>query len=172
MLGLAWDPHKALATPDGARHVALFLGALGALLLVWTAYSAWRTSATLDRGTQTWAQITKAERTTGWVGTRNRKIALRWTDMNAQERTTSLTEVSPEFWNELVRDGKVVVARIRIKYLDDYPSAPPLMIDDKGWSDWRVVHGVMVVLSLLFFVGSIRAIRKARTLAAQGARRS
>ena len=163
--------YRAQQMADHARLRALFLAGIGVLLLLWAAYLAWQTSATLARGTETLAEITKAERTVGWFGTRDRKIAFQWTDMKGQSRTSALLDVSPGVYNQIVRDGEVIMSRIKIKYLNDDPSVPPLIMADSRPLGWHGSHFVLVFFSLLFFVAAIRTIRSARKLAAGRAHR-
>jgi hypothetical protein len=56
----------------------------------------------------------------------------------------------------------VVVRQIRIKYLDDNASAPPVIVTDQAFeSSWFWKYPIAILSGILFLVAAIRSIKRA-----------
>lgn len=148
---------------DYRRKGDLIWIAGGLLLVLYALHAGHREWAVRDHGVETLAEVTAAERTTYLpFMSKAHRISLQWIDKKGEKRSASSRYISAEYRNQIVRDGTVAVARIPIKYLEDRPSADPLLVADPDQVTWYIPFVVVAVIGLLLVLQSIRRLLRAQ----------
>jgi hypothetical protein len=111
----------------------LFLG--GAIVGVVLAYGGWTDAARIrdleTNGVEATAAIEGATRTKRRRGGESYALKLKWRDAKGALVTADRVPVSNEFARRIIRDDKIMLDRVRIKYLRDATiDSVPIVLDD------------------------------------------
>lgn len=84
------------------------------------------------RGLEATAIIDGATRTKRRRGGTSYDVTLAWKDTKGGTRNAKDVAVSTTFANQIIRDGKIIRDKVKIKYLADDADAKPILIEDAG----------------------------------------
>jgi hypothetical protein len=123
-----------------SRILAWIVGRLRLLLLVATGigvvlvYMGWTDGARIRdlqvNGVEATANIESATRTKGRRSGESFSLKLSWRDANGAVLTTDRVSVSNAFAHRIIRDGRIMVGTVRIKYLPNGSDTTPIVLDD------------------------------------------
>jgi hypothetical protein len=115
---------------DRLRWLFLIATGIGVVLV----YMGWSDGSRIRdlqaNGIEATAIIDGATRTKGRRSGESFTLKLSWRDAKGALLTSDRVPVSNEFARRIIRNDKVVLDRVRIKYLADGIDAPPLVLDD------------------------------------------
>jgi hypothetical protein len=118
---------------DRLRWLCLGAAIIGVVL----AYGGWSDASRIRdleaNGLEATAAIESATRTKRRRGGESYALKLTWRDAQGTVRTAERVTVSNEFARRMIRDDKIVLDRVRIKYLRDSTiDSEPIVLDDAG----------------------------------------
>src|SRR5262249_829116 len=128
-------------------------------------FTAWSDSfsyaAIRDHWTEAIAQITNTQRHTNPT---SHAIALSCHDNAGFERRYRLTHISEGIWNRVAVRAKLVAHQITIRYLEDEPSARPVIAEDFQEREFSDVVGIVfgVVTGMIGLWLAIATVLRAR----------
>ncbi len=115
---------------DRLRWLFLIATGIGVVLV----YMGWTDGARVRdlqaNGVEATATINGATRTKGRRSGESYSLKLSWRDAKGALLTSDRVSVSSAFARKIIRDDRVILDRVRIKYLADGIDSPPLVLDD------------------------------------------
>jgi hypothetical protein len=146
---------------DRLRWLFLIATGIGVVLI----YMGWTDGARIRdlhaNGVETTAAVNGATRTKGRRSGESFTLKLSWRDAKGAVLTSDRVPVSNDFARRIIRDGRVTLDRVRIKYLADAIDTQPLVLDDAArqaeTDDFMLTMGLSLagggaVCSLLMFL--------------------